>query len=174
MSEENPVSQLLGRIGRWFSPSTDALAVGSLLPAVTLPDETGTSVDLAAAGATGWTLVYFYPRADTPGCTKQACSLRDSYAELMDHGVRVFGVSLNKVETQRKFRDKHHLPFPLLADTGAALATAFGVPHSFGFTRRQAFLFKDGVLVWRDLAAATDQQAEDALGAVRRHEGENP
>lgn len=170
MPEDSAVSQLLGRIGRWFSPDHEALAPGSPIPAITLPDETGTPVDPAVAGANGWTLVYFYPRADTPGCTKQACSLRDSYAELADHGVRIFGVSLDKVERQRKFREKHHLPFPLLADTQGRLAEAFGVPHSFGFTRRQAFLFKDGVLVWRDLAAATDRQAEDALGAIRAHE----
>ncbi|BCU76871.1 peroxiredoxin [Luteolibacter sp. LG18] len=167
MATDSPVSRFLDGIGRWFAPAGESLAPGARIPDLTLPDDSGAPVNLAAAGATGWLLVYFYPRADTPGCTKQACSLRDSYAELLDLGARVFGVSLDSVERQREFRAKHHLPFALLADTKAELAGAFGVPHSFGFTRRQAFLFRDGLLVWKDLSAATDQQAADALAAIR-------
>jgi peroxiredoxin Q/BCP len=83
--------------------------------------------------------------------------------------VKVFGASLDQLTSLRKFREKYHLPFPLLADTEGKLADAFGVPHSFGFTRRQAFLFKDGLLVWSDLEASTDRQAADALDAIRKH-----
>ena len=74
------------------------LETGAKLPAVTVPDQDGKPVDLAAAGAKGWTLVYFYPKADTPGCTKQACSLRDAYVTLTEKGVRIFGVSGDTVE----------------------------------------------------------------------------
>lgn len=167
MASESTVSRILDGIGRWFSSAGEALPLGARIPSVTVPDDSGNAVNLSGMGATGWLLVYFYPRADTPGCTKQACSLRDSYAELLDLGVHVYGASLDSVARQREFRAKHHLPFPLLADTETELAEAFGVPHSFGFTRRQAFLFKDGVLVWRDLSAATNQQAADALDAIR-------
>src|SRR6201993_1923577 len=76
---------------------------GDPLPAVIAPDQDGKSVNLAEEGKTGYTLVYFYPKAMTPGCTAQACSLRDSYTELQQKGVKIFGVSLDTVEAQREF-----------------------------------------------------------------------
>jgi peroxiredoxin Q/BCP len=124
-------------------------------------------VDLAAEAGKGFTLVYFYPKADTPGCTRQACSLRDSYSALLDKGVRVYGVSSDDERAQKAFRDKYKLPFTLLADTERKLVDAFGVPSTRGYARRQAFLFRDGVLVWRDLEASTDQQAADVLAALQ-------
>jgi peroxiredoxin Q/BCP len=141
---------------------------GAALPAVTAKDQDGKDVELAKTGAEGWTLVYFYPKADTPGCTKQACSLRDSYATLTEKKVKVFGVSLDDVAAQKAFQEKYKLPFPLLADKDGKVADAFGVPHSMGFAKRQAFLFKDGKLVWRDLEASTDQQAADVLKELEK------
>jgi len=149
--------------------SAEELALQAKLPAITAVDQDGAAVDLAAAGATGWTLVYFYPKADTAGCTKQACSLRDAYATLTGKGVKVFGVSSDTPEEQKAFQIKYKLPFTLLADTDDKVQDAFGVPHTAGFAKRQAFLFKDGVLVWRDLTASTEQQAADVLAAI-----ENP
>jgi len=108
-------------------------------------------------------VLVFYPKDDTPGCTKQACALRDSFTELSERGVKVFGVSMDDVAAQKAFREKHQLPFTLLADKEGAVADAFGVPHALGFTKRQAFLFKDGKLVWRDLSASTERQAADVL-----------
>ena len=150
-----------GLIGR-----ADELALGAALPAVTVPDQDGRAVDLAAAGGEGWTLVYFYPKADTPGCTKQACSLRDSFAVLTEKRVRVFGVSSDDVAAQKAFQQKYKLPFQLLADSDKQVMDAFGVPHRLGFASRQAFLFRDGELVWRDLSASTAEQAADVLAAV--------
>ena len=142
--------------------SAEPLAEGAALPAVTQQDQDGKPVDLAAAN-TGYVLVYFYPKADTPGCTKQACSLRDAFATLTEKGVKVYGVSTDPVKAQKAFKDKYKLPFELLADEDGKVITAFGVPKTMGFAKRQAFLFKDGKLIWRDLAAATDQQAADVL-----------
>ena len=107
----------------------------------------------------GFTLVYFYPKADTPGCTAQACSLRDDFADLQERGVRVIGVSADSPEAQLRFKEKYHLPFMLLADQDRAVAKAFGVPLMLGMTRRQSFLIKDGRIVWRDLSASTREQA---------------
>jgi peroxiredoxin Q/BCP len=146
--------------------SAAPIETGAALPAVTAKDQDDKEVKLAETAGTGWTLVYFYPKADTPGCTKQACSLRDSYAALTEKKVRVFGVSLDDVAAQKAFQEKHKLPFTLLADKGGKVADAFGVPHSMGFAKRQAFLFKDGKLVWRDLTASTDQQAADVLKEI--------
>ncbi|HEX9798882.1 MAG TPA: peroxiredoxin [Thermoanaerobaculia bacterium] len=150
-----------GLLGR-----ADEIEMGAALPSVTVADQDGQAVDLAAAGGTGWTLVYFYPKADTPGCTKQACSLRDSFTTLSEKGVRVFGVSGDDVAAQKAFQQKYKLPFQLLADTDKKVMDAFGVPHKLGFASRQAYLFRDGELVWRDLSASTAEQAADVLAAI--------
>ncbi|MGC3990810.1 MAG: peroxiredoxin [Chthoniobacteraceae bacterium] len=144
----------------------DELAVGAKMPAVTGTDQNGKTVDLAAEATKGYTLVYFYPKADTGGCTAQACSIRDSYDSLTSKGVKVFGVSHDTMGDQDKFKQKYHLPFTLLADPESKVAGAFGVPSAkplLPFFKREAFLFKDGVLVWRDLNASTKTQAADVL-----------
>jgi len=143
--------------------AAEPINTGASLPKTAASDQDGKAVDLAADASKGYTLVYFYPKADTPGCTKQACSLRDSYEALTQKGVKVYGASMDDQAAQKAFKDKYHLPFTLIADKDAKVADAFGVPHEKGFATRQAFLFKDGKLVWRDLAAATEKQAEDVL-----------
>ncbi len=143
--------------------SAAELAVGADLPTVEQKDQSGQLVKLQEVGAKGYLLVYFYPKADTPGCTKQACSLRDSYAKLTDKGVKIYGVSTDKVDGQKAFKEKYKLPFDLLADADSKVVDAFGVPKTVGFAKRQAFLFKDGKLVWSDASASTDKQAEDVL-----------
>lgn len=114
-------------------------------------------------------MVYFYPKADTPGCTKQACSLRDSFSDLTDHGVKVFGVSGDSVKSQLEFQKEYNLPFDLLADTDGRVAKAFGVPMRLTkFPARQAFLFEDGKLIWKDLEASTEEQASDVLAVLSK------
>ena len=120
---------------------------------------------MAELYAKGLTLVYFYPKASTPGCTAQACSLRDAYEDLTKAGVKVVGVSTDTVESQKKFADKQKLPFTLLADPKGDVVKAFGVKTIplIGFASRQAFLIKDGMVVWRDEKASTAEQAADVL-----------
>ena len=142
------------------------LDLGSPIPQVTSTDQNGKTVDLAKAGASDWTLVYFYPKADTPGCTKQACSLRDAFEDLTKKGVTVIGVSADTPKEQKAFQEKYHLPFTLIADSGKNVIRAFGVPTTMGFASRQSFLIKGGRIVWRDLHASTKQQAADILKAV--------
>jgi peroxiredoxin Q/BCP len=152
---------LFGLVGR-----AAELEVGAALPAVEAKNQDGALVDLAADAGDGWTLVYFYPKADTPGCTKQACSLRDAYAKLTERDVRIYGVSSDSVADQKAFQQKYRLPFTLLADVDRKIIEAFGVPHKLGFASRQAFLFRDGELVWRDRSASTSEQAADVLAAI--------
>jgi len=78
-------------------------------------------------------VLYFYPKDDTPGCTKQACSLRDSFSEFGQRGIKVLGVSLDDEASHRRFAEKYQLPFTLLADTDHALSDAYGVygPKTF-------------------------------------------
>lgn len=165
----SPITKILSAIttGVFTANATaEPLAVGTAIPVVSQKNQDDVAVNVAEAGATGYLLVYFYPKSDTPGCTKQACSLRDSYATLTEKGVKTLGVSTDSVKTQKAFKDKYKLPFDLLADSDSTIVTAFGVPKTMGFAKRQAFLFKDGKLVWRDLSAATEQQATDVLKVI--------
>jgi peroxiredoxin Q/BCP len=146
------------------------LAVGDPAPDVATRDEQGRDVRTRDLYGDGYALVYFYPKADTPGCTAQACSLRDGFAELQERGVRVIGVSSDTPESQRRFKEKFRLPFTLLADADHAVATAFGVRLLLGMTTRQSFLIKDGRIVWRDLSASTHEQARDVLRVLETTE----
>jgi len=140
----------------------DPLEIGSPAPKIKATNDAGETIDLGAALSSGTALVFFYPKAMTSGCTKQACSLRDAWDELQTRNVQIFGVSTDKAELQAEFRDKHTLPFTLIADTDSKVCEAFGK----GRYSRQAYIFKDGVLVWRDLKAATSEQATEVLAAL--------
>ncbi|MFT3868962.1 MAG: peroxiredoxin [Nibricoccus sp.] len=146
----------------------EPLAVGSAAPSITATTETGASLTLGDVYKKGFTLVYFYPKADTPGCTAQGCSLRDAYEELTKLGVTVIGVSTDSVEAQKAFKEKYHFPFTLIADTDKKVMHAFG-QDGLMFASRQAFLIdKNGKVVWRDLKASTKQQAADAIDALKK------
>ena len=140
----------------------DELELGAKVPAVTSIDHEGNAIDLGEALSEGTVLVFFYPKAMTPGCTKQACSLRDGWDELQERKVTIFGISSDTAKAQAEFRDKHDLPFTLIADADKAVANAFGK----GRWSRQAYIFKDGVLAWRDLSASTGKQMEDVIQAL--------
>lgn len=145
--------------------SANPVNVGDPAPAASAPDETGTVVNLADVYAkNSYTLVYFYPRANTPGCTAQGCSLRDAYEKLTAKGVAVYGVSTDSSEAQRKFKEEQNFPFTLLADTEKKVIAAFGVGTTFGFSSRQAYLIHEGKVVYADHKGSTKQQADDILG----------
>lgn len=142
----------------------DELTLGSKAPSVISVDHEGNTINLGKALGEGTVLVFFYPKAMTPGCTKQACSLRDGWDELQKREVTIYGVSSDTAETQAEFRDKHSLPFTLIADADKAVAHAFGK----GRWSRQAYLFQNGVLVWRDLSASTGGQMNDVIEALNQ------
>ena len=100
--------------------------VGEPAPDFTLPADDGSTVKLSDLKGRK-VVLYFYPADDTPGCTTQACDLRDRLQELDTRGATVYGVSPDDVASHEKFRDKYKLPFRLLADTDHALAEAYGV-----------------------------------------------
>jgi len=135
---------------------------GDIIPPIKGTNQEGKSVQLRDFSRK-YLLVYFYPKADTPGCTKQACSLRDSYAILQKKGVKILGVSTDTVESQKAFKEKFKLPFDLIADTEKVWTRAFGVDVTMGLASRQAFLFRDAKLVWLDRNASTEEQAHDVL-----------
>ena len=147
----------------------ERLNLGDPVPDVAVQDHNSVTVNTAQEAIEGFTLFFFYPRALTSGCTAQACSLRDAHEELLSKGVKIFGVSNDTVEKQKKFVEKHSLPFKLLADTNEKVIGSFGVPLRNGKSAtRQAFLFKDGKLVWSDEKASTHKQAEDVLNVLMK------
>jgi peroxiredoxin Q/BCP len=99
--------------------------VGDLAPDVALPDETGTIHHLAEQRGR-WTILYFYPEDDTPGCTAEACEFRDRNEVIHGRGADVWGVSPDGGASHKKFREKYELPFVLLADEGHKLADTYG------------------------------------------------
>jgi thioredoxin-dependent peroxiredoxin len=101
------------------------LKAGDKAPAVSLYDQSGKKATLSAYKGKK-VLLYFYPRADTPGCTTQSCSVRDNLASLRTHGVEPLGVSPDESNAQKKFDEKYSLGFPLLCDTDHAVAEAYG------------------------------------------------
>ncbi len=102
------------------------LHVGDAAPLFSLPDQTGTAHSLKDLRGS-WILLYFYPKDDTPGCTTEACSIRDAWSDFSKQKAKVFGVSTDPVKSHAKFAEKFHLPFPLLADTEKTMVQDYGV-----------------------------------------------
>src|SRR5262245_39643814 len=161
------LSALFGFLALNTIAFADPLAVGAPAPDVTGKDQDGKSVNFKDVYAKGTTLVYFYPKASTPGCTKQGCSLRDSWKELQAKGVQVLGVSGDKPEDQKEFRDAQSFPFPLIADDDGKIGTAFGVPQlKEHIYKRTSFIVKDGKIAWNMTEkTTTDTHAADVLKA---------
>jgi peroxiredoxin Q/BCP len=144
------------------SARADTLKVGDAAPAVTANTDSGQPINLGDVYKKNkYTVVYFYPKADTPGCTKQGCSLRDANTELAKKGVAIVGVSTDTVEEQKAFKEKFHFPFTLIADTDKKVVKAFGQPGT-GRAAREAYLIKDGKIVYKD-EKVTEQQGENIL-----------
>lgn len=122
-----------------WGPKPDLLPVGSAAPDVSALDQHGVKHALRDYRGTV-VAVYFYPRDETPGCTRQACTFRDAWSDYEKAGVRLFGVSTDSVEAHRGFAEHHGLPFPLLADPDGAWAAGFGVPLRRGMAARSTFL----------------------------------
>lgn len=151
--------------------------VGKMLPHVALPSSTGGTVTLPDDFKGKWTLLYFYPKDDTPGCTVQACQYRDHKADSERIGVHLYGVSLDDLTSHDAFAKKFSLNFPLLADTAHALSEALGVygdqtwnGKTFKGLSRDTFLIgPEGQIrhVWRKVSPSTT--VEETLSEAKRY-----
>jgi peroxiredoxin Q/BCP len=149
------------------------LKTGDVAPDFETVDDGGKSVKLGDYRGKR-VVLYFYPKDDTPGCTKQACNFRDSYSELQGQNAVVLGVSPDDVTSHEKFKNKFHLPFPLLVDEDHAIAEAYGVwgektnfgKKYMGIIRSHFVIDEAGKIVEAKYNVNAEKSAEEALAAL--------
>ena len=130
------------------------IQAGERAPEFTLPDETGTDRSLTELLSASALVLYFYPADFTPGCTRQACTLRDLQTEIQRAGLRVVGISPQSPASHAKFKAKHQLPFVLLSDQQKTVAKMYGVNGPLGIGVRRATFLIDGSRRIRDAVLA--------------------
>ena len=142
---------------------------GDQAPDFALPDQHGDTCRLSDLRGR-WVVVYFYPKDDTPGCTAESCSFRDSHEDFTDAGAEVIGISSDSVASHERFAAKHSLPFRLLADTDGAVRRAYGTGKTLGLLpgRVTYVIDPEGVVrtVFSSQFGATKHHTE-ALAAIR-------
>ena len=145
--------------------------VGAPAPAFRLPDQHGKEQALADYRGR-WVVLYFYPKDDTPGCTKEACAFRDDLHKLSKLGAQVLGVSVDDSASHAQFAEKYHLPFPLLADAGGRVANSYGALRNFGLFRiakRYTFLIDpEGRLAKAYLQVDTSRHSQEIIEDLLR------
>jgi peroxiredoxin Q/BCP len=146
------------------------LKVGQAAPDFTAASSDGSQVHLKSIIGKAPIVLYFYPKDDTPGCTKEACSLRDDFAAFRKLNAIVFGVSYDTVESHKKFIDKYHLPFALLSDSDHAIAKLYGA-NSLLFAKRMTFVIdKAGTIAWINPSvnpSTHSQELQDVLAKLQ-------
>lgn len=172
MHMKNPLLHLSWLLLVLFSPFTGRAAelpkAGDAAPLVVGKDQNGKDWKLADELGRGMVLLYFYPKDETPGCTKEACGFRDRIEDLKKVGVAVAGVSFDSAESHQKFIAGHSLNFPLLADTDGKIADAYGVrmPER-SMARRVSFLIgKDGKILHVTDSPNAETHLSEMLAAV--------
>ena len=135
--------------------ANDQIAIDMPAPDFTLPDQNGKPFKLSDRKGT-WTVVYFYPKADSPGCTEQACAFRDAIKKIESRNGKLVGISADSQDSQKKFHNKHNLSFDLLADSDSKVISQYGVKVPLiGVARRTTFIV-DPELKIRSIARDVD------------------
>ncbi|MEN9231532.1 MAG: peroxiredoxin [Thermostichus sp. DG02_5_bins_236] len=139
-----------------------ALPVGTAAPGFNTTDTQGNSINLSSlAGKT--VILYFYPKDDTPGCTKEACGFRDAYADYQGKDVVVLGVSMDDQASHQKFTEKYNLPFPLLVDSSGVITRAYDVDGG-GYSKRVTYVIDgEGKIAKVYQSINTETHARDIL-----------
>ncbi len=148
----------------------DKVEVASVAPDFTLPSQAGELVSLKDFIGTKPVVLFFYPKDDTPGCTKQACAFRDDYEEFGKLDAEVIGISSDSVDSHRRFVSKHDLPFTLLSDEGGKVRKLYGVQNSFGlFPGRVTYVIDEEGMVRHIFSSqlGVERHVEEAIEALR-------
>ncbi|MCE9629517.1 MAG: peroxiredoxin [Planctomycetia bacterium] len=150
------------------------IAVGDRAPVFTAVLQDGSTFDSSSVIGKKWLVLFFYPKDDTPVCTKEACAFRDSYARFVDAGAEVVGVSSDTAASHAKFAAKHRLPFPIIADQDRAVRRLFGVPNTLAiFPGRVTYVIdREGVVrMVYSAMLASDEHVTRALAAITPSRG---
>jgi peroxiredoxin Q/BCP len=154
-----------------FAASAATPAEGTQAPEFTLPDQTGRLRQLAEWRGK-WVVLYFYPKDDTPGCTEEACTFRDDLEQLSALGAQVVGISIDTTASHKAFADKYHLPFPLLADAKAEVATSYGALSDWvvmKLAKRYTFLINpQGKIAKVYLSVDTSRHSAEIVNDLRQ------
>ena len=147
------------------------MQAGDQIPDFELPDQTGAPRRLSTLLADGPVVLFFYPAAMTAGCTKEACHFRDLAAEFAEVGAQRVGISMDAVDKQKQFADKHSFDYPLLADTDGAVAKIFGVKRALGIlkVKRNTFVIGTDQRLVAEISSEMnmDKHADEALQVLR-------
>lgn len=141
----------------------ETLEIGDQVPRFALKDQNGQDVNIADYVGKKKLVIYFYPKDESPGCTKEACAFRDDFAQYTDAGAMVIGINSGSVESHRAFAEKHGLPFTLLSDPSNRVLKLFGVKNVLFLTGRETFVVGlDGKLAfkYRALMNATEHNSK--------------
>lgn len=147
---------------------SDMPKVGDKAPEIEAETYGGEKLRLSDFTGKKTVALYFYPKDNTPGCTKEACSMRDGIGELQELGVQVLGVSTDSVKSHESFRDKYNLNFPLLSDKDKNIIKSYGVESDHGSAKRVTFLIdKSGVIrhIWQKVD--TTRHSDEVKEKVR-------
>jgi thioredoxin-dependent peroxiredoxin len=147
------------------------IGVGDKAPDFTLPSQTGEDVQLSDRLGDRVVVLYFYPKDETPGCTREACAFRDSFEVFSEAGADVIGVSSDSVDKHASFADHHKLPFTLLSDAGGAVRKSYGVPSTLGLLPgRTTYVIDRAGVVQRVFNSQTNigGHINEALEAVKQ------
>ncbi len=120
--------------------NADKLSIGNSAPGFTLQDSDGNNYSLSDYNGKNPVVIYFYPKAGTPGCTKQACGIRDSFSKFKENGIVILGISVDSKESIKEFINDHNLNFPLLSDEKKEVSKAYGVLNNIGLDSRITFI----------------------------------
>ena len=144
------------------------IAEGEAAPSFRATTHEGSAVESDGGARSRVLVLYFYPRDETPGCTREACSFRDAFSAYSEAGADIVGVSTDSAEAHRGFAQHHRLPFGLIADTDGRLAGAFGVPVNSGYTARTTVVIGRNGRVARVFPnVRVDGHSDEVLAAVR-------
>jgi peroxiredoxin Q/BCP len=153
-----------------FRRMKDKVKVGSVAPDFTLPSQAGEMVSLRYFSGRKPVVLFFYPKDDSPGCTKEVCAFRDNFEEFSKLDAQVIGISSDSVESHRSFAVKYDLSFPLLSDEGGNIRRLYGVPKTFGlFPGRVTYVIDKDDVVRHVFASqlGAERHVQEALAALR-------
>lgn len=147
------------------------MKIGDRLPDLVLADQNGKAVNLTELGKGSALVVYFYPKDGTPGCTREACSFRDSYSGFEEAGAEIVGISGDSAVSHKKFAEKHHINFTLLSDPEKTAEKAFNVPRNFLglLPGRATYVFdRSGILIGSfNSQTRISRHVQEALKALK-------